>query len=522
MKAWYEHRSSLRLKLLGGGLGIILLIGLLSFGTGIYFCAKIDRALEIRNSVGRILAQKARARSAEKDFRLADLINTEFYESGNTKNLTKHQDAIIALEKEILELTRLFPDEADKRVQKLNELVHEYAQDFLDLAAAYRERGFKEWRLAGEWHRAMHNVEEYVGRTESISAIRALLALKHDEADFHLYNEDRYVDALSRDISQLEGMVHDHDGPGSATLLQTLQDYDIALRNYVLIQRTIGLTEDAGLQGALQRAAQAMDPIIQDIHAKAIQVSDNGRQNLVRVMSLVWGMGLGLGGMFFYFHARSIADPIIQLKDAALKIGHGEFDINIAPQSNDEVGILANAFNQMVADVCKTQQALRQSEEQSRLIIETANDAFIGTDQDGVVMDWNRQAEIVFGWSREEAIGRSLEDTIIPPQHRQPHIKKLRHFLATDEGQVINTRLELVALHRDGREFPVELTAWPIQTAQTRRLNAFVHDITERKQAEEVLRQSEQRFRTLTTHAPVGIFLTDAQGDYLVRERALV
>jgi two-component system, sensor histidine kinase and response regulator len=127
----------------------------------------------------------------------------------------------------------------------------------------------------------------------------------------------------------------------------------------------------------------------------------------------------------------------------------------------------------------------------------------------------NRQAEVIFGWSHQEAIGRRLSETVIPARYQTPHSTGLQRFLATGIGPVLNKRVELTALHRDGREFPVELTVSPIQSGQTYRFNAFIHDFTERKQTEEVIRQSEQRFRTLTTQAPAGIFLTDAGGQYL-------
>ena len=219
--------------------------------------------------------------------------------------------------------------------------------------------------------------------------------------------------------------------------------------------------------------------------------------------------------MILYVHAKSITEPIIQLKEAALKISRGNFDIRLPTASNDELGVLANAFNQMASDLQRTQQALTESEEQSRSILETATDAFIGMDEHGFITDWNRQAEIIFGWSRLEAIGRRLSETIIPARYRTPHSTGLQCFLATGIGPVLNKRVELAALHREGREFPVELTVWPIQSGQAYRFNAFIHDITERKQTEEVIRQSELRFRILTTHAPVGIFLTDSGGNYL-------
>src|SRR5207249_4622370 len=69
------------------------------------------------------------------------------------------------------------------------------------------------------------------------------------------------------------------------------------------------------------------------------------------------------------------------------------------------------------------------------------------------------------------------------------HKQGLERFLATGEGAVLNKRIELTALHRDGHEFPVELIIWPVQSGQVYTFNAFLHDITERKEAEEKLKK---------------------------------
>jgi PAS domain S-box-containing protein len=135
----------------------------------------------------------------------------------------------------------------------------------------------------------------------------------------------------------------------------------------------------------------------------------------------------------------------------------------------------------------RSEETLKQSEEQSRLIIETARDAFIGMDAEGLITAWNRHAEVLFGWSRLEAVGRRLADTIIPERYREAHVKGLKRFIETGEAPVLNKQIEISALRRDGREFPVELTIWPVQTGKIIRFNAFIHDITERKQARERL-----------------------------------
>ncbi len=131
---------------------------------------------------------------------------------------------------------------------------------------------------------------------------------------------------------------------------------------------------------------------------------------------------------------------------------------------------------------------LRMSEERARLTVETAYDACISIDADGVVTDWNLQAEATFGWSRSDVVGKVLADLIIPSQFREMHRKGMERFLATGEGPVLNKRVEMIALHKDGHEFPVELRIAPIHWGKTYAFSAFVHDITNRKVAEERLK----------------------------------
>jgi methyl-accepting chemotaxis protein len=87
-----------------------------------------------------------------------------------------------------------------------------------------------------------------------------------------------------------------------------------------------------------------MEPLLQEIREKAYQAGERAGQTFLWVISLIWILGLGLGGTFFYFHAGSIANPIIQMKDAALKIGRGELDTSITINSDDEVGYLSAGF----------------------------------------------------------------------------------------------------------------------------------------------------------------------------------
>jgi PAS domain S-box-containing protein len=142
---------------------------------------------------------------------------------------------------------------------------------------------------------------------------------------------------------------------------------------------------------------------------------------------------------------------------------------------------------------------LAESEGRARLVIDTAHDAFVGIDSDGRIIDWNAQAERIFGWSREEAMGRILADTIIPPAFREAHTNGMRRFHETGEAPVVNQRLELTACHRLGHEFPVELTITsPMQRGNGFFFGGFLRDISERRQRDDELRRAKDSAEAAT------------------------
>jgi len=142
--------------------------------------------------------------------------------------------------------------------------------------------------------------------------------------------------------------------------------------------------------------------------------------------------------------------------------------------------------------------SLRKSEAHTRGIVEMALDGFIGMDAAGVITDWNVQAEQIFGWSRQEAIGRLLSATIVPAQHREAHEQGLRRFLATGVGPMLNTRVEITGCHRDGYEIPIELAISPsLGQGGSHTFSAFVRDISVRKRTEQQGRRHQEELQRL-------------------------
>ncbi len=140
-----------------------------------------------------------------------------------------------------------------------------------------------------------------------------------------------------------------------------------------------------------------------------------------------------------------------------------------------------------------------ESDIRAHTILDTAHDAFVGMDANGVIVAWNAQAEQTFGWTRAEAIGRNLAETIIPPAFREAHNRGMARFLSTGEAPVVNRRLELRGLHRRGHEFPIEITITsPMPRENGYFFGAFLRDISDRIERDELLRRAKDAAEAAT------------------------
>jgi PAS domain S-box-containing protein len=152
----------------------------------------------------------------------------------------------------------------------------------------------------------------------------------------------------------------------------------------------------------------------------------------------------------------------------------------------DDAGRLVG-FAKVTRDITerrKAQEALTESAELARGIIDSALDAFVQIDDTGIVLEWNAQAEAVFGWSRQDAVGKSLATLILPPSDRARHRKGLERFLRNGAGRILGRRVQMQALRRDGKEITVELSITALRRGERYLFNGFVRDLTEKFAAE--------------------------------------
>jgi PAS domain S-box-containing protein len=225
--------------------------------------------------------------------------------------------------------------------------------------------------------------------------------------------------------------------------------------------------------------------------------------------SLVWVGGGGLvlltigGGLAVVFGQR-VAGEVTSLAASAQALGRSEAPPARSTSFVTEVAhveaAMAEAARQREAAIAARRQSeedLAESEERTRFIVDNALDAVITIDVGGRITSWNPQAEALFGWSRDEVVGRRLSDTIVPPRYRGAHEEGLTRFRETGETTILDRRIELVALRRDGTEFPVEVAVTQLPLRDAPIFSAFLRDISERKRSERGIAKYAERLEVL-------------------------
>lgn len=199
--------------------------------------------------------------------------------------------------------------------------------------------------------------------------------------------------------------------------------------------------------------------------------------------------------------ARRVADTaLVELRRTQSQLLE---DIAERRRVETELNALNNELEARIAE--RTRQIstalgnLAESRRKLQAIVDTALDAVIRADAEGRIIGWNAQAEQIFGWPADQVRGRHLHETIIPPAYRAAHRAGMNRYVASGVSKVIDSRIEIEALHYSGRVFPIELSITRVALDDSSQFEfcAFIRDITRRKQADEEIRMSLERQKEL-------------------------
>jgi len=153
--------------------------------------------------------------------------------------------------------------------------------------------------------------------------------------------------------------------------------------------------------------------------------------------------------------------------------------------------------------------ALRESETRFRTLAASAQDAIIMINERGDISFWNKAAQVIFGWSEDEILGKNLHDMIMPESYRAVFAGAFESFQSTGSGAAVGKITELEGLRKDGTGVPVELSLAAVQLGNSWQGIGIVRDITERKRSEDALREANSYLNNLIDHASAPIIVWD-------------
>ena len=485
MKKWFQ-RKNIFIKFLIIGWSSILLIVLPSFLIMSYFLNKTERADQIHTMTDSMIIQMLNARIAEKNFILRDLQNEKFYNAGISNNLQAYQSYTKNAQEKIGHLIGWRSVNDKNSTNRLMQLVEEYNNIFTELVATYQKIGFKDWGLLGQWRRAIHAVEAQITAMNRTDMQESLLQLRRLEKDYLLRGDENYLQEIRNRITGLRKEVLKIPNPKAMKISEDLTSYENAFRKFVVLQKKVGRTDEEGLQGQFKNVIARMETIVDQIMAESKMEYKKAKHDFRFMSLIVYLLGIAVGSAFYFSFARSVSMKLIALKNGVLRVGKGHLDTNVPVTSNDEIGIVAEAFNKMTVDL----KEVTVSKNYVDKIIESMADMLIVVNSEGIIEKVNRATLDLLGYEERELIGKTVD--VIFDGAKTDHIF-LDKIIRTKSVRNLETKL----VGKGTQRISVSLSGSLISDSGG--IVCVAQDNTERKRAEEMLRKSARELRLLSS-----------------------
>lgn len=379
--------------------------------------------------------------------------------------------------------------DADRaRFQQIKALIEGHETAFLEAVALVEQRGYLDTGLEGQFRAKIHQMEQAVAAANLDQLTIDILSIRRHEKDYLLRGDPEDIAQVEQFVARFkQNLVATDLGAANQTRLGNLADEYLAL-----FQQLTQVDKDLTLAvERYHRQADNIEPLVTEIRADAsadflasVDMSDKmiGTATFLEVLDLLLAVSLGFGLAIIL--ARNISRPIRALTEAATAIAGGDLSHQVRVSARDEIGVLAAAFNQMVANLRDLIGQVRDSEDRYRRLVELSFDA-IAVYREGKLVYVNpRGVNLVGATSPEQLLGKPILDFIHPDSLEVAYLR----LQQLQQGRGVPL-LEEKFVRLDGGSIEVESAAVPITYQGQPAVQTVIRDISERKRAQAVQAQ---------------------------------